>query len=325
MSNITLNFVRENLSKVISSTLIFLIFIFMPIGSLVAQEEHREIIADSFQSQLTRLASESNGVLGISVIDINGNRAFGVNEDLVFPQGSAIKVAILVALYVKQEQGLLDLSQAVSINASDRVDGTGYLRYFGDSISSLALHDLSVLMITTSDNMATNILIDRAGMDNVNTVMKTLGLSKIKLQRHMIRQEQSARGNENLATPKQAADLMVRILTCDLPIGANSCKELRDILAIPHAGPLADGTPSEVRILQKAGSITGVKTSWAAVELDGRPYAIASMGNFGETERFTSEIQKIAELSYGYFSRLAGATEFGTRVPVDMLERVKKD
>lgn len=323
MSNMFLAFDREYVSGAVRSLLVVLCFAVAPNGSEAAQEEHREILADRFQSQLTRIASDSSGVLGISVIDINGDRAFNVHDNLVFPQGSAIKVAILATLYVKQEQGELDLTQALLIRASDRVDGTGYLRHFGDSISSLAVHDLSVLMITVSDNMATNILIDHVGMDSVNYVMAKLDLGKIKLQRRMIRQEQSARGNENLATPGQAAELMARILTCDLPMAAGYCEEMQETLAIPHPGPLADGTPGEIRLLQKSGTITGVRTSWGAVDLDGRPYAIAVMGNFGDSEQFTTEIQRVAELSYAYFSRLAGATEFGTRVPVDLLERLR--
>jgi hypothetical protein len=47
------------------------------------------------------------------------------------------------------------------------------------------------------------------------------------------------------------------------------------------------------------------------------------MGNYGETAEINASIRQITELSHWYFSRLAGATDFGTRVPVELLERVR--
>jgi beta-lactamase class A len=309
--------------RVLSSFPIFLLFALT--GTVSAADAHRELLAGKFQQHLDVVAREMPGVLGIAVIDLDGERTFGVNADMVFPQGSAIKVAILVTMFVRQSGGELDLDRSIPVVAADRVGGSGFLRHFGDGSSSLSLHDLAVLMITVSDNMATNILIDQVGMEHVNAVMAELGLNDIRLQRRMIRQEQSARGNENLATPRQAAALMARILRCDLPIGKDECAGLQAILAIPHDGPIEDGTPGGPRLLQKSGSIDGVRTSWGAVDLEGRPYALAVMGNYGDTEGITENIEAVAELSHWYFSRLAGATDYGTRVPVELLQRVRNE
>lgn len=287
------------------------------------QEEHREILAEKFQKAIEQVAWELPGVMGISVIDIETKQTFAVNDALVFPQGSAIKVSVLVGMYVRQARGEMDVGQSIPIRAGDRVGGSGYLRHFGDGTSTMSLHDLAVLMITVSDNMATNILIDQVGMANVTAIMAELGFPETKLQRKMIRQEESARGNENLSTPVQAARIMARILECDLPIDEPDCHEMQAVLAIPHAGPIEDAIPSGIRVLQKTGSITGVRTSWGAVDLPGRPYALAVMGNYGETNEISDEIETIARLSHWYFSRLAGATDYGTRIPVELLERIK--
>jgi beta-lactamase class A len=288
------------------------------------QETHRELLAEKFQGTLEDIAWEMPGVLGISVIDLTTNRRFGINETLVFPQGSAIKVSILVAMYVRQARGELDVDEAIQIRAADRVGGSGYLRHFGDGTSSLSHHDLAVLMITISDNMATNMLIDRVGMSEVTRIMGQLGFPDTRLQRKMIHPRESAKGIENLSTPAQAAQLMARILRCDLPVDEADCREMQEILAIPHAGPIQDGTPRGVRVLQKTGSITGVRTSWGVVDLEGAPYTLAVMGNFGETAEISAAIQEVAEAAHWYFSRLAGATAHGTRVPLQLLERPKR-
>jgi beta-lactamase class A len=290
----------------------------------MSQVPHRAIMADKFQETLEEIAWDLPGVMGISVVDLDGVRDFGVNQDLIFPQGSAIKVSILVSLYVLQAGGELDVDDDVPIRAADRVGGSGYLRHFGDGTSRLSLHDLAVLMITVSDNMATNMLIDRVGMDRATRIMDDLGFPNTRLQRKMIRPRESARGNENLSTPAEAARLMARILRCDLPIDEADCAELQAVLAIPHAGPIQDGTPGGIRVLQKTGSIAGVRTSWGVVDLPGRPYALAVMGNYGETSEISEAIEVVAAETYAYFSRLAGATDYGTRVPLDLLDRPRR-
>src|SRR5688572_31211434 len=121
--------------------------------------------------------------MGIQVIDIDGKQTFGVNQSLVFPQGSAIKVALLTALYVRHGRGEVDAHKPVWIRAQDRVSGSTILQYLSDNISAMSLHDLAVLMIVLSDNMATNILIDVVGMDHVNRIMSELELPNTKLQR----------------------------------------------------------------------------------------------------------------------------------------------
>ncbi|MEZ5757255.1 MAG: serine hydrolase [Emcibacteraceae bacterium] len=299
---------------------LFVIFSCVIVSNAMAQDEHQKILANKFQEKLDQIARDLPGVMGISVIDLNNKQKFGVNEKLTFPQGSAIKVPLLISLYIRAERGELDLKEAVPILAKDRVGGSGYISHFGDGTSSLSLHDLAVMMITVSDNMATNILIDKVGMDNVTKIMKDLGFANTKLQRKMIRQMESVKGNENLSTPLEAASIMEKIYHCDLPISENACKEMQDIMAIPHEGAIATGTPPGIRVLQKTGSIDGVYTSWGAVDLEGRPYTLAAMGNYGDTDEAREALIEIARACHWYFSRLSGATKYGTRVPPEFLE-----
>jgi beta-lactamase class A len=63
-------------------------------------------------------------------------------------------------------------------------------------------------MIVLSDNTAANMLIEIVGMENVNRTMTSLGLKQTRLQRKMLDTAASARGEENLSTPAEAARLM---------------------------------------------------------------------------------------------------------------------
>lgn len=283
-------------------------------ASLGAQPAQERIWAERFQSTLEEIARAADGVLGIHAIDLVSGRTFGVRDTLVFPQGSAIKIAILLELYRRAEVGDLRLTDRLPVRASDRTGGSSMLVDFTDGGSELALRDLAMFMIRISDNTATNILIDRLGMDRVNLTMRELGFPEIKLQRKMIRPQESVKGNENIATPRAAARLMSRIHKCEIPIAKAACEDMRALLAIRKAGSLPDPLPSNLRVEWKPGGITGVETYWGVVVLPGRPYAIAAMLNYGG-DSTARDLRKVSAAAYQYFSRLAGVTPYGTRVP----------
>ncbi len=292
------------------------------IGELSAQEAHLGILAEKFQTDLTEIAQAVPGVMGIAVVDLTSGERFGINEELVFPQGSSIKIPVLIELFKQAEAGQLQLDEQVVVSEADQTGGSGVLEGFGDGTSVLAFRDLAVLMIVLSDNSATNILIEQVGMENVNRTMAELGVPRTKLQRKMIQPQSSAVGDENLSTPAEAAELMGRIVSCQLPMSADACADLRSILEIPKAGSLPDPIPGNVAVAWKPGGITGVSVAWGVVDLPGRPYVLTAMVNYSEGGAAGNAIRQASEVTYDYFSRLAGATPYGTRVPLRYLPSV---
>ena len=288
----------------------------LPLG---AQEAHRAVLAGKLRTELERIAREVPGVLGASVVDLASGERIGVNDTLTFPQGSAIKVPVLLELFRQAEAGRLRLDERVELRAAARTGGSGVLQHFGDGTSALSLRDLAVLMIVLSDNTATNLLIDRVGMEGVNRTMREMGFPRTRLQRMMIRPRESARGNENLSTPAEAAELMARIARCRVPVGAAGCAEIRRIMEIPKSGALSAGLPAGVRVAWKPGGITGAETAWGIVALPGRPYALAVMVNYSEEAAAQEAIRRVSAASHAYFSRLAGATPYGARVDPALL------
>ena len=282
---------------------------------------HRAQLAAKLQSDLQRLAAAAPGVAGISVVDLSSGQRFGVNEGLVFPQGSAIKIPILIELYRRADVGELKLTDRLPVRRDNQVGGSGLLQYFSDGGSEMSLHDLAVAMIVLSDNSATNILIDRLGMDRVSRTMSELGAGQTKLQRKMIRPEESARGNENLSTPAEAADLMVRIARCQLPLPAASCASIKSILEIPKSGAFREPIPASVRVAWKPGGIEGAQTAWGLVDVPGAPYAITIMINYGPDD-LDAPMREISSAVFKYFAQVARTTPHGTRVPLEYIKKV---
>ncbi len=278
----------------------------------------REILRDRFQGDLTRLAEGFDGVAGIHVVDLTSGERFDVLGDAVFPQASAIKIPILLELFRRAETEPELLARRVDMTDQVRTGGSGVLHLLTHGGSALSLEDLAVLMIVHSDNTATNVLIDVLGMDGVNRLSTELGAPRTLLRRKMIRPEASARGDENVSTPREAAHLMERIAACDLPMSPAACARVTEVLALPKGGPTRTPIPSEVSIAFKPGGITGVSTTWALVELPGRPYVLTVMATWGGNGN--ALVEEVSRTAWGYFTRLAGATPYGNRVPVGLLE-----
>ena len=289
-----------------------------------AQPDQRAQLATKFRSTLSEIARTVNGVVGVSIIDLKSGERFGINDSLVFPQGSAIKIPLLIELYRQADAGTLKLDDRVLLQTADQVAGTGVAQYFAPGQSMLSLHDLAVLMIVLSDNTATNVLIGKVGMSAVNATMTSIQLPAIKLQRLMIRARESAIGNENLATPAQAAELMRRIHTCELPMTRKRCDELRRILELPKPGAFPSSVPAEVRVAWKPGTVEGVETSWGLFALAGNPYVVTAMVNYTDETSGQNALRQIADAAYEYFKRITRTSAFGVRVPLQLADSVKK-
>lgn len=284
----------------------------------------RAQLAQKFRERLAAIARETDGVVGVSVVDLATGERFGVNDTLTFPQGSAIKIPLLIELYRQAEKGLIRLDEKVAVQKSQQVAGTGVIQWFGDGQSLVSLRDLAVLMIVLSDNTATNILIDKVGMAAVNGTMRELGLPSIRLRRQMIRPRESAVGNENVATPAQAAELMGRIHRCALPMSAERCADLRRILEIPKDGAFPASVPSTVRVAWKPGTVEGVATSWGLFALPGNPYVVTAMVTYSDDAPAARALREVADAAYEYFRRAARASAFGVRVPLLWADSIKK-
>ena len=138
-----------------------------------------------FTRKLENAAEEFEGVMGISIKDLNSGDEFSVNSDERFMTASAIKIPVLIELLRKAKSGELDLNERVTISNDLKVGGSGVLKELGDGTETMTIRDLATLMIIVSDNTATNIMIDIADMDDVNAVLEGLGLKVIRIRRKM--------------------------------------------------------------------------------------------------------------------------------------------
>ncbi|MDE0899376.1 MAG: class A beta-lactamase-related serine hydrolase [Longimicrobiales bacterium] len=309
-----------DLRSVVSTLLALLLLLSASASVVSAQAEHLSIIRGKLQTDFEGIVDTYEGVAGIHVLDLTTGDRFSVQDDLLFPQASAIKIPILIELFRRAESEPDLLRKRIELTDEVRTAGSGVLQVLTDGGSALALEDYAIYMVVHSDNTATNVLIDELGMDAINALSASLGATQTLLQRKMIRPAESARGNENLSTPRDAALIMEKIATCDLPMSEASCQRVREILEIYKGGPIRTPVPATIPIAFKPGGITGVSTVWGLVDVPDRPYVISVMSNYGGNGGAVVEAASAA--AFDYFSRLSGITEYGTRVPLDVKRRI---
>jgi beta-lactamase class A len=289
----------------------------------VSQAAHREILRSKLEKEFRQIADSFHGVMGIEFVDLTDNTRVGVNDQLIFPQGSSIKIPILIELFRQAESRPAILKERQRVTAATRTAGSGVIGQFTDGSSEVSNEDLAVLMIVLSDNTATNLLIDAVGMASVTRTMASLGATQTKLQRKMIRPDASARGEENVSTAREAADLMVRIARCDLPLSREGCARIRRILEIPKSDAAHRAVPGDVVVASKPGGIEGVAAIWSIVAVSDRPYVLTAMTNYGEGDG-DEALTHASRAAYEYAIRLARSTPNGARVPLGVMEAERK-
>ena len=116
-----------------------------------AQEIHLDILRGKFQVQLEEIVESYEGVAGVHVLDLTTSDRFAVDDELLFPQASAIKIPILLELFRRAETDAGILSKRVEMNDKVRTGGSGVLPHLSDGGSTLSLEDYAIYMIVYSD------------------------------------------------------------------------------------------------------------------------------------------------------------------------------
>lgn len=152
------------------------------------------------------------GEVGVLITDLAGRELYALNPDRVFPAASTIKVPLLLLALSEAQAGRLDLGGRVTLRAEDRVPGAGVLHELMPGLAP-TWQDLLTLMIVMSDNTATNLVIERLGLDRVNDWLGERGLTGTRLvgllQLPPERQsEAQRRGERNHTTARDQVTLL---------------------------------------------------------------------------------------------------------------------
>lgn len=220
------------------------------------------------------IAAEIGGVVGVAARDIRRGRTLDFNADEVFPSASVIKVPILVELMARVEAGECRLDDRLHLRNEDRVDGSGVLPMLHEGLE-LTLEDLAHLMITVSDNTASNMLIDFLGVERINQRLVSLGLTRTQLQRKFYDFEAREKGLDNWASARELADLLVAMERGTVVSRGASERMLAIMKRQQFDGKIPKLLPPDTVVANKTGTISTASHDIGIIYAPEGPLALA--------------------------------------------------
>ena len=293
-------------------SLLFL-FLFPFIFVSVPAQKKLESARDSIMSLINRSGAQDVAVAvnrGMS-----GERLL-INERVVFHAASTMKLPVMMKIFELTRKEDLSLEGRVEIrNAfASIVDGSPYsLRMEDDGEQTLynragataTTIELVEKMIVRSSNLATNLLIEKAGADSVTQLVRNLGGKDMTVRRGVEDGKAFRAGINNTAT---AYDLMILFdaIAETRFLDRRSCDQMIDILSRQEFNQgIPAGLPSGTRVAHKTGSITAIRHDAGIVFPSGKkPYVLVVLTRGIKDEKRADEL--IADITRIIHSALGG-------------------
>ena len=137
-------------------------------------------------AELNRLAKPADGVVGVAAwrLDGRGARAL-VNADQPFPMASTFKIAVAGKILARVDNGEIKLDQLVPVPQAMMVESEGLAETFHHPGVSVSVENLLELMLTVSDNTATDVLTKLAGGPAAVTAwVRSQGVEGLRVDRN---------------------------------------------------------------------------------------------------------------------------------------------
>lgn len=212
------------------------------------------------------------GTLGVAAEDLGGRWAAAVRPEERFPSASVIKIPILMAVLKALQDGRLDGFARIPLRDEDKVGGAGVLKDLGAGLAP-SLLDLCTLMMTISDNTATNLVIDQVGMAAVNATLADVGCAGSVLGRKLMI-DPNATVTKNWMTPADAARCLRALAEASYLSRPQSDLALDILARQQRRDRIPRHLPADVSVSHKTGEITGVRHDAGIVWAPDRPYLV---------------------------------------------------
>lgn len=284
------------------------------LASCVAQtaaSAKQKVLWQKLEAKIEDVDRGLDGVMGVAIEDLTTGDHYFLREGEIFAQASSIKITVLANLYLQAQQGKLKLTDLYTVQTSDLVPDSDIMNGLTPGVTRVTLRDLATMMVAVSDNSATNVLIDRVGMQNVNAMLDSLGLTHTRLRRKMMDLEAARQGRENISNPREMMTLLDAIYRGKL-LNKDSTDDFFKVLSTNKQSFLPRDLPPDLKIANKPGELEAIRNDSGVVFVQGRPYIICVMTSFLRNERDGEDaIAKISLEAWRLFDRLSRATEYG--------------
>lgn len=224
------------------------------------------------------LKSAASGTWSVYAKDLTSNSDIAsVNADAKMQSASVIKLFIMATAYDEMAKGNMVPTEVSS--------------------------DIK-LMITQSENYATNRMIDRLGFDKINNYIRSNGYTNTELNRYMLT---STANGDNYTSSKDAAKILENIYNHKCVSYEASEQMMTYLKAQGRTWKIPAGVPSGVQTANKTGELDTVENDAAIVFKDNAPYVLVVMSSgLSDTAKARQNIVDISKIVYGDGASVGG-------------------
>ncbi len=238
----------------------------------------------SLGARIADIVGPSGAEVAVAFRPIDGRDELLIDPDKSFHAASTMKVPVMIELFRQAEAGTLSLDDRLPIKNEFHsiVDGSVYQLDVGDDSDAdvykavgkaMTLRQLCEAMITVSSNFATNLLIEKLGVENIRRTVTRLGADGMQVLRGVEDQKAFDKGLSNTTTARGLLVLLTTIASGQA-VSPRADAEMAEILkrqkfndAIPA------GLPPNTPVGHKTGNITKIHHD-AAIVYGPRPYVL---------------------------------------------------
>lgn len=142
----------------------------------------------TLSQQLEAIAAVPNGRVGIAAIDLSTGREVAVHGDEAFPMASVVKIAVAATYLAEVDAGRRSLAKTITLDESIRSGSDGIGKLMPHPGVTLSAANLIELMLTVSDNTATDMLVaDLGGTQAVQRWLDRNRVAGVRIDREIAR------------------------------------------------------------------------------------------------------------------------------------------
>ena len=247
---------------------------------------------NALRGELNAIADAFGGKLGYSFHHLKTGERLERRGDEQFPTASTIKLAMLCAALELQQQGKVGYYDRLAVEKNDIEGGTGFMKYYREGMKP-TFKELLHLMVTASDNVATNVVGRSIGMEAVNGWLARHGFKatrllvpwpdvKAGLEKDGELRQQVERWGMGVTTPNEMAELLEMINDGRAGTPA-ACDEMQRILNHQYFDEgIASQIPPSAAVASKTGVMKYSRSDVALVHSPSGDYVLAVYTNEGK-------------------------------------------
>ena len=280
------------------------------VGAMLLSAQQTALKEDTqLDQQLQAISAAHRGMVAVYARNLKTGETASLDPDQAVKTASTIKMGILLDAAEQIRAGRASLDERLVLTKANQVQGSGVLGQLTAPLN-LTLRDVLHLMVVVSDNTATNVAIDRLGIEHINATLRAAGLTQTVLYKKVYVPAQGPMPADQpkfglgKTTAREMASIMERLAECRLSLDGSAplagdgrlcgvllhmLREQQDRNSLPRYIEALDTSEHGSAIANKTGALDQMRNDVALIATKNGPVVIAAFTWENVDQRWTGD------------------------------------